>query len=320
MYPATEISSATFYLGQAGNVQVAIDGNVYIEGSKELLPNGNPTYTGIFDNTFWSANGGNLDFSAKSLEMTTAAGIQVVTLSVGNAGIASLDVGDLYVKDGSYISSNGFYGTGGNAGGVIIEADNIVIAGPESSNDPFGSDATGISTSSGVVGGIGGNIAITTGSLSLTNRSIITSISRGPGDGGNINIKAGKIEVLNGAQINAGAAGSGSGGVIDVEAGSVLVAGVHPDTYFEATAGGPTLAISGIASQALQNGGSGGGVIINADSLELRDSGRLTTETYGAGNAGNVQIFADRIFISGSNPVLEDFLLSSGADKQYAGA
>jgi len=320
MYPATEISSATFFLGKAGNVQVAIDGDVYIEGSKERLPNGNPIYTGIFDNTFWYANGGNLEFSAKSLEMTTAAGIQVVTLSFGNAGIASLDVGDLYVKDASYISSNGFYGTGGNAGGVIIDADNIVIAGPESSNDPFGADATGISTTSGVPGGIGGNIEITTDTLSLTNRSIVTSISRGPGDGGNINIKAGKMEVLNGSQINAGAAGTGSGGVIEVEAGSVLVSGVHPDTYYDAVNGSSILAISAIASQALQNGGKGGKILIDADSLELKDSGRLTTETFGAGNAGNVEISADQVLISGANPVLEDFWRDSGEDIQYAGA
>ncbi len=320
IYPGAQISAATFYLGQAGNVQVAVDGDVYIEGTKERLPNGNPINTGIFDNTFWSADGGNLDFSAKSLEMTTAAGIQVVTLSFGNAGIASLDVGDLSIKDGSYISSNGFYGTGGNAGGVIIEADNILISGPAISNDPFGSDATGISTSSGELGGTGGNIDITTGTLSLTNRSIITSISRGPGEGGEIKIEAESMEVLNGAQINASAAGSGDGGVIEIEAGSVLVSGVHPETYLDETIGGSTLAISAIASQALQNGGSGGKIIVKADSLELNDSGRLTTETYGAGNAGDVEVFADNVLISGSNPILEDFLANSGEDSRYAGA
>ena len=320
MYPATEISSATFYLGQAGNVQVAIDGNVYIEGSKELLSNGNPINTGIFNNTFWYANGGNLDFSAETLEMTTAAGIQVVTLSYGNAGIASLDVGDLYINDASYISSNGFYGTGGNAGGVIIEADNIVIAGPENSDDPFGADATGISTTSGIPGGIGGNIAIMTDTLSLTNRSIITSISRGPGDGGDINIDAESVEVLNGAQINAGAAGTGNGGVIDIDSGSVVVSGVHPDMYYDALNDSTTLAISAIASQTLQYGGNGGKILINADSLELKDSGRLTTETYGAGNAGNVEISTDQVLISGADPVLEDFLAGPEVDSQYAGA
>ncbi len=320
MTPGTEISAATFYVGQGGNVQVAVAGDARIEGTKEKSPWGDDIYTGIFANTFWSADGGNCEISADNLKITKGASIQVSTFSTGNAGGATLEVGSLELTNGGFISSNGYFGSGGDAGSVKITAGDVFISGPESSTDPFGSDFTGVSTTSSPLGGKGGDVHLLTDTLMITNRGNIASISWSPDPGGDIKIEAGSVELLNGANINASAFGAGPGGMIEVEADSVRISGVHPEPYTHGAAGDAMLSPSAIASQALQNGGSGGSINIKTKSLQLLDGGNLTTDTFGAGNAGNIRVVADNVLISGVNDDLKSFITEAGGDPKYAGS
>lgn len=320
MNPGTEISSGTWYLGQGGDIRVNVADQACLEGTREQTPGGEPIYTGIFTNTFWSADGGHLEFSAANLNMTDEAGFQVSTFSTGNAGTATIVTDTLRLTDGAYIATNGYFGTGGNSGNMELISNDIYISGPESSNDPFGADFTGISTASSSQGGLGGDIHILTGNLTLTNRGSITAISWGPDPSGDIKIDADDLQVLNGSNINAGAFGSGNGGSVDIKAESVLISGVHPEVFIENITGENTLSPSAICSQALQNGGNGGMVIIEADELKLLDGGRVTTETSGVGNAGDIQVEAEKVLISGINTELQNFMAEAGGNPKYAAA
>ncbi len=320
MSAGTEISAATFNVGQGGNVQVTVEGDAHIEGTKEKDPSGGDIYTGIFGNTWWSGNGGNCEIHADDLSLTNEASIQVGALSTGNAGNATIDVNSLELTDGAFIQTSGYFGTGGDAGKVELTADSIFISGPESSPDPFNLDFTGISAASGALGGKGGEISVLADTLTITNRGTITAISSGPDPGGEITIDVGSLEVLNGANISASAFGSGPGGMIDVTADSILISGVHPEIFMDSITGKSNISRSAISSQAAQYGGSAGSIQINAESLQILDGGQLTTETYGAGNAGTIQVSADNVLISGVNEDLKNFVADSGGDPAYAGA
>jgi large exoprotein involved in heme utilization and adhesion len=324
MLAGTQISTPTFSSGQGGNITVTVNGHVSIEGTRQLTPGGSTIYTGLFANTFSGADGGNIELTANNLQLTTEAGLQVRTFWTGNAGDATVRVGSLEMSDASYITTSAAGSEGGSAGNLEVIADNIFISGPESSADPFDADFTGLTSSSSYNAGSGGNMRITTDSLTLTNRAQITSSSNGPDLGGNMEIYVGSFQVLNGSAVLSSGLGSGPGGNVVVVADSVLVSGVHPEPFTDAT-GTLALAPSGIASQSANlPAGAGaaakraGDVVITTNSLELWDGGRLSVETFDSGHAGNIHVDADNVIISGVNSDLRDFQIAHGRDPRSA--
>ena len=288
MLPGTEISSPTYYLGQSGNIHVDIKQTGAISGTSGLD-------TGIFANTFWSGAGGNITINAGRFEMDSHASIQAMALSTGNSGNITLDADTLEIKNGSIITATGLFGTGGASGNVDITAKDIVISGPEKSDDPFGFDTTGISTVSGESGGKGGDIHLQAEKIEMTNRGLISANSYGPDEGGNIRITAAKIAVLDGSAVTSGGLGSEDGGMVEIGAETILVAGVHPESYMDKITNERSIAVSAIGSQAGLNGGAGGHVSIQTRDLKIMDGGLLATDTFGTGNAGSITIDAHNI-------------------------
>jgi len=339
MFPGTEISSPTWTMGQAGDIKVTIEEKGFMTGT-------NSVPTGVFANTFGTGKGADIEINAGHLEMTTHSSLQVQarsagnagdmtlnvdtlaikdrayistsTVSTGNAGNVTLNVDTLEIKDGAYISASGLLGDGAASGDVDIVAKNILISGFESSTSPFNWDFTGISSTSGKNSLKSGDVNIQTANFEMTNRSTVTTVSKGPDEGGGIKIKANNIELLNGSAIIASAFGSGDGGLVEVEADKILVSGVHPELYTESTTGKEALAPSGIVSQAGLSDGNGGNLSIKADVLEVLDGGILATDTFGAGNAGHINIETRSLLISGENADMKEFYINSGADPKLS--
>ncbi|WP_300460419.1 filamentous hemagglutinin N-terminal domain-containing protein [Desulfobacula sp.] len=339
MLAGTEISSPTWTPGQAGDICVTIDEKGSLTGREGIL-------TGIFANTFWMGNGGEIEINAGRLEMNTNASLQTKALSSGNGGNVNLNVTALEIKDRAYISTSGVsegnagnvalnvetldmregayittssaMGDGAASGNVDIVAKNILISGFESSTDPYTLDFTGINSKSGQNGGKGGDVNIQSTYFEMTNRSLLTTQSVGPDQGGGIHLEAKNIVVLNGAVINASAFGSGDGGMVAVTADKIRVSGVHPELYMDQITNEEMIAPSAIGSQAGLNGGNGGNLNITAGTLEILDGGSLVTDTFGKGNAGNMNIVSEHLLVSGENADLKNFYINSGADPKNA--
>lgn len=317
--PGTEISTATWYTGKSGNIEIDVTGEASIRGTRDLNPWGDHITTGVFANTFGSGRGGSISFGADSLEMTTRASIEALTgwWGSGDAGNIHLDVRHLDIKDGSLVNSSTLYGWGADSGQVTVVADTIDITGPESSEEPFGRDSTGITTVTGEWGGDGGDIHIETGALNMGGRGIITASSYGAGLGGDIHVDAGDVNLLDGSSITASALSTGDGGNVNVRATNVTVSGVHPEPYTSIT-GDELLAPSGIGSQAGTSTGDAGAVHVTAEKVEILDGGRVTAETFGHGQGGKVAVEADDILVSGVNPVLLAFQEARGHEPDGA--
>ena len=320
MNPATEISTPTFYTGTGGNINLTIGDSGSIQGTKETGIDGNPVYTGIFANSFWSGKGGNIHLSGNSLEMKTEASIQVGAFSTGNAGSALIDLNELNIEDSAYIAASGYYGKGGDCGSLTVLADHLNISGPAVSSDPFGRDGTGIFAETGPNGGKGGRITIDTDWLDMTNRCKITSSSYGPGNAGPIDISATRFDVLEGSSILSSAYGSGKGGLINILSDDVYISGVHPDSYIDGITGEKALAPSAIGSQAGMGGGNGEKLKIRTNTLTINDGGRLSTDTFGTGDAGDIDITAEKVTLSGVNADMKKDLIDTGGNPKHAGA
>ncbi|MBD1867851.1 filamentous hemagglutinin N-terminal domain-containing protein [Cyanobacteria bacterium FACHB-471] len=221
--------------GQAGNV------NIFASESTSL----NDSQIASFVNPEATGQGGSLNLNTQSLLVTNGAQVNANTLGLGDAGQVRINAADSIVLDG--ISANGTVsGVFSNVFNERDEAGNIV----------------------GLTEGNGGNIDITTRSLS----------------------------VLNGAQINASTEGRGDAGNINLDANSVLVTGSGFDSFQN------IFSPSAIVSEVLFDAdGAGGDIGVNAANLEVSDSGRISASTDGFGNAGSLDLdITDSVTLTGA--------------------
>jgi large exoprotein involved in heme utilization and adhesion len=124
------------------------------------------------------------------------------------------------------------------------------------------------------------------------------------GKGGNIDINAATLSLTDGAQLTTRTAsasdtqpaGQGDAGNVNINVtGAINIAGKR-DTGIFSYRGTETV-------------GNGGNITIDAGSLSLRDGARLSTETYGQGNAGTIKVNAAAIVtISGKSSNLNSGL------------
>jgi filamentous hemagglutinin family protein len=330
---------------QAGNVEINATGIVNINDSfifNALLPRS-------------VGKGGDINITTGSLSLTNEASLDAGTRGQGDAGSVKIDARDIVTFDGGNIFSNVVIGAVGTAGNINIttgslslsnnaqlvagtrgqgNAGNVTINARDtvSLDSAVGQNSTAVfSTVGREAVGKGGNINITTGSLSLTNGSNLAASTFGQGDagnvvinardtvslagvkssssrvpsavfstvereavgkGGNINITTGSLSLTNGAQILVGnRAGQGDAGNVVINARDrVFLDGVGSNGFSSAV-------LSTVEREAV---GKGGNINITTGSLSLTNGARLTASTLGQGDAGNVVIHArDTVFLDG---------------------
>ncbi|NEQ49349.1 MAG: S-layer family protein [Leptolyngbya sp. SIO3F4] len=112
------------------------------------------------------------------------------------------------------------------------------------------------------------------------------------GDGGDITINTQRLSIKEGADVTASSSSGGDAGNIVINASEFLeVSGA----FF----GGSSFTSTNITTGTSQTGASGE-ILINTGQLLLQDGGRITSRTSGTRAAGNIEINADVVEISGS--------------------
>ena len=344
-----ELNVSTVGKGDAGNINVTATDTVSFDGESST---GNLSTAASRVESGAQGNGGNVNITTSSLSVTNGALLSASTVGKGDAGNVNITATDTVSFDGESstgdlsaavsLVNNRAQGNGGNvnittsslsvtngaqlsastlgkgdAGNVIISADTVSLDGESSTGYP--------STVASRVGDIraqgnGGNINITTDSLSVTNGALLSASTFGKGDagdvnitadtvsldavgsdngrpsavvsqvdskaqgnGGNININTDSLSVSNGAFLSASTSGKGDAGNVNIIATeSVLFDGVGSD-------GGPSGAASTVNSGAQGNGGD---INITTDSLSVSNGAFLSASTLGNGDAGDVNITA----------------------------
>ncbi|MBD3558827.1 S-layer family protein, partial [Planktothrix sp. FACHB-1355] len=328
----SQMLAATSGHGDAGNILVQGDDSISLIGSSTAISSSvNPGSIG---------NGGNINIKTGSLSLSDGSGIfnSLETDAVGNAGNINITTISFSVINGSQViaSTRGR----GDAGDVTIQATDTVFL------DGVGSNGftSGISSSVENGGeGKGGDINITTGSLSVTNRAQLATGSRGQGSAGSINITARDSISFSGesaALSRLEEFGSvGKSGDINITTGSLFVtdgSNLATSTRGQGDAGNITITardaalFDGVSSNRSTSGafstveagavGNGGDITLTARSLSVTNGAALTASTRGTGNAGNVTIQVDdSIFLDGTggdqltNPSGASSVVNSGA-------
>ncbi len=337
-----QLDTSTFGRGDAGRLIIDAHEMVSFDGN-----------SGAFSQVSFGAvgKGGDIDITTGSLSLTHGGQLSTSTLGLGNAGHVTIDAREAVSFDGigsDTIISGAFSAVGqeaiGNGGEIDIMARSLsvtnkaqILASTLGQGDGGrvtiqSHDLVYIDRESGVnsrveVGGvgIGGDIDITTGALSITNRSQLSTSTLGQGNAGTIEIDASEIASFDresSAFSSVGVGAVGRGGAIDIITGSLFITNgsqLSTSTFGQGDAGQVAivardrvsfdgLSSNGFSSSALSLVGSGalgngGDIDITADSLAITNGSEVSTDTLGEGSAGRINLNAHQVNVQSGSRV-----------------
>ena len=275
-----QIGSGTFGTGDGGVVEVKAE-NIELNFGGAFGP------SGLFTTAeFGTGNSGDIFIETDSLLVTQGATISSQTFSDGNAGSVNIQaqdiklVGTAFDEFPSNLSTSSFSSTA-NGGSIKLETDTLtIIDGAQIQASTFGS-------------GNAGELEIQAKQIEISGASpqevlsgIFATVEEGAdGNGGSIAIQTESLRLFDGGQINTNALGSGNGGTLEVKASEIEVSGFigsSPSALFSDT-----------------NLGQGGNLNIDTTTLRLSGGAQIGSTTFGEGNAGNLNIQAKEIDLSG---------------------
>jgi large exoprotein involved in heme utilization and adhesion len=223
----------------------------------------------------------------------------------------------------------------GDAGAVrVVARDRLVIDSDGARVDPLGDEEfTGISSETGIpsIGdegmvtslGDAGRITVVAGRLELRDAGQISTSTRGPGDAGRVSVTArdldlrGEPAVFTGIRSDARLGSSGDAGSVSVVAGNLTIerfGEIGSSTDAEGAAGSVAVDVgrlridgrglagfTGIRSEAGDGSlGDAGTVDVHGrDDMVVRDGGRISSSTFGKGDAGAVTVRGVHLLIAG---------------------
>lgn len=282
LHDNTAINTTTFGPGQAGNIRVNT-------GTLEILAG--PAAAFISSSTQGAGNAGSLEISAQTVRLLGGSGFtglasQVSAGGTGNASTLRVNAQSMEILNGAQINAAVFSGSG-RGGDIDVTADSLLVSG----RNVNGFSAGIFSDLNFPARGTAGNVRVyTTGNLMLTNGGLISSFSGSFGNSGNINVRTTNLSVTNGATVTSTNFGAGLGGRIDIEANNVVLAGPGPGSFTG------LFAIGGFLSA------RAGDITVRTGKLDILDGALITARTSGIGQGGTIDITADHIFISGTDP------------------
>ena len=235
----------------------------------------------VFASTNGSGSGGGIVVKASQLSLE---GGSRITADVTGSGQG----GDLTVNASEFVRVNGIFsalgavvlpGATGKAGNVRISTGQLMV-----------SDGAQVAASTFGLGD-GGDLTVNaeeTVQLIGTSadgqiRSGLFSQTEGTGKAGNVRISTGQLIVSDGAVVSAGTFGLGDGGNLTVDADEkVQLIGTSADGRI----------VSGLFSQT-EGTGNGGELKITTGQLIVSDGARVSADTLGEGDGGNLTVDAD---------------------------
>ncbi|NEO44104.1 MAG: S-layer family protein, partial [Moorea sp. SIO4A3] len=290
-------------------------GDISIDTSFLELTNG----AQVLAQTFGEGNTGNISINATDVKLRgegSGVGILVGTGAIGNGGDIKITTSFLELTNGAQINSSTF--GRGNAGNILIqEADSVVL---ESSfiGSVLGKRAIALQ---------GSNIDIQTHSLSLNNGSSINSSTLGRGDAGNISVREADSVVLESSSIGSVVVGeeavTSQASNIDIQTNSLSLNNgsiLSTTTFGQGDAGNifvreadsvvldSSFIFARVGKEAVTSQASN--IDIQTNSLSLNNRSRVSTDTLGRGDAGNIFVReADSV-------VLDNSFISAGVGKR----
>lgn len=319
-------------------------GSIQVQGRRISLKDGSQ----IKANTLGGESGGNLSVNAtESVEVIgrladgtpSALQARVESGATGTGGNVNIVTQRLRVEGGARVAASSLSETGANAGNISVEATDAVElmgVGSFSQGEQTVVQPSALSTQTYGVGNAG-NLDIVTGKLIAQDGGQVSSETFGAGKAGDVRVSAESVE-LNGRSANGTVpsaifarvreGGTGSAGNVFIQTGRLSLSGgakVGASSLSEMGASAGNISVQatdvveligvGNVSQGEQTlvqpsalstqtygVGNAGKLDITAGRLIARDGGQASSETFAGGDAGDVTVGAAQIELSGRSP------------------
>ncbi|MGL5881572.1 MAG: filamentous hemagglutinin N-terminal domain-containing protein [Xenococcaceae cyanobacterium] len=299
--------------GNGGNVFVNATDSITAIG---LNPFNIPFHGELLTSTFGGGKGGNLTVSTSKLILQEGGSIKSQVIGTGNGGDINLSVVDSISASGKspfspdfFMSNIGVFTlSSGNAGNINISTkqlkvldgaaiDSLVLTQlsiPDSGTGNAGNIKINASESIEILG---------TNILNPSLPSGVASYTFGSGNAGDLEISTKNLRLDRGGVLSSGVAfpfiknsvmipggGTGNGGKLTINAtDSIEVIGINPLVFTQTFIGNYTIGF-----------GNAGDTFVNTSRLIVRDGGQVTSSTMAIGNAGQLNVRADEIFVTGT--------------------
>jgi filamentous hemagglutinin family protein len=317
-----QLNAITRGRGNAGNVTINARDTISLDGERQKSSTraASAIFTSVDSNEYSGypnlgpaiGNGGDINITTGSLSITNGAALSAVTEGQGKGGNVTINVRDTVSLDGENSKE-------GSSGIFSSVADNLYTGQPPAVGD-------------------GGDINITSGSLSITRGAGVFANTRGRGNAGRVIINARDTVLIDGEKSNGAASGvfssvgdekellptRGNGGDINITTGSLSItrgAGVFANTAATGNAGDVTINVhdtvsidgensnggfSGVYTSVTKNGiGDGGDIDITTESFSAIRGGGVFANASGQGDAGNLNVTASQaVTLSGNSQLL----------------
>ncbi|NER23355.1 MAG: filamentous hemagglutinin N-terminal domain-containing protein [Symploca sp. SIO1C2] len=288
------VDASTFGIGNAGAVKIRVTDSVHLDGESNT---GNSSAISSQVTSGAEGNSGGVELKTATLELTNGGRVDASTSGVGDAGALKITATDSVQLDGE--SSNGFVSgifsslnaeAEGHSDGIELKTATLeLLKGAQVSASTFGL-------------GDAGAVKITaTDSVQLDGESsngilsgIFSSVNAGAeGNSDGIELTTASLELLNGARVNASTSGVGDAGKVQITAtNSVQLDGESSN--------GNSSSISSRVNLGAE--GDSEGLELTTATLKLTNGAVVSASTFGAGNAGKVQITAtDSVRLDGES-------------------
>ena len=327
----TNLDTTLYGEGNSGNIVINVRDTALFNDSSKV-------FTTVLTDT--KGNSGNIEITANSLFVVNGSELNTSLQGQGGAGDIVINARDTVVFENNGVaSSNVVQGAEGKGGNIEINTNTLALNYTQLLAQTSGQGNAGsvtinarnaVSLNSGVIfssvdntaTGNGGNIRITTGSLSLKNdspnlntQSSLVAATDGRGNAGTISINARDAVVFERSpifsQVFPNAVGDGGNIEITARSFTATSSGLLTGVTGQGNAGNVIInareSVSLIGGGAYSNIGNregvstGGNIEIATGSLSITAGAQLFASTGGQGNAGNVTIRAgERVSVDGA--------------------
>ncbi|MDM8566432.1 filamentous hemagglutinin N-terminal domain-containing protein [Candidatus Halobeggiatoa sp. HSG11] len=272
---------------------------------------------------------GDITIQAGNIDLRNAAEIRSRSVSYAKSGNITLQVTDTFQMADTIsfdfetlpvggVNSLGF--TDGDSGNIDVIAQRIMLdKGSVISATSFGT-------------GQGGSIFVQADTISLKGQGELTglptaidSVTLGTGQAGKLEINARMLTLEDGGAITTNTFSSGNSNELIVDISDTLTISGITKLPYQVTTDSPNIiqssSITSGSSNSAANGGQASNIYIQAKHINLKDGGDISSMTVGGGNAGNAEIVANTINISGwQDDYRSEINNSSISQESYAGS
>jgi filamentous hemagglutinin family protein len=302
----TGIVADSYGQGNAGDITISTRDFIRLSNSG-ITSSTAPTATG---------NSGNITLSTRDLVLTGRDTTLISTASSGQGSAGNIQIrahDRIAVRGESTSIESTLRPTGrGRGGNITINTNQLALA----------EQANLISSTLGQ--GNAGNINLNSRDrISLNNSSVFSSVERGGvGAGGDIRITTNSLSLINGSQLVASTSGQGNAGDVTINAHNSISlngtnrngrsSGVLTTTFRDASGTSGTIRLNtnsfqmagrSVINAQTFNASQGGAVIINADNFAARNGAQIRTTTSANGAAGNITLISrNNVLLSGTAP------------------